>query len=344
MLKKSFVVLLAMVLVFALLGGCAQKSDVYEFRLAHFFPGTHPAETVLLTQWISEIEEATDGKVKITSYPGETLLGAPAIYGGVVDGVADMGLSCFAYTRGRFPVLEVFELPGVVYNNSSVASKVAWEGIQAMNPAGVQDTKLLMVFATGPGDLFTKTPVRILEDLRNMEIRATGISVKVLELLNANPNAMSQGEAYEALSRGAISGNLSPIEVLKGWRQAEVTSYITLTPFLYNTLFFINVNNQKWDALPEELQKIVLDVTARVYEETAVGLWDVQNADALTWIEETQNMEIIELSAAEQARWKEKVSVMLENYKVEITTKGHDGAQIVQTVLDLADTYNGIYR
>jgi len=33
---------------------------------------------------------------------------------------------------------------------------------------------------------------------------------------------------------------LGPDEVLQGWKQAEVTKYITKTPFLYNTLFFVN--------------------------------------------------------------------------------------------------------
>ena len=55
---------------------------------------------------------------------------------------------------------------------------VAWEGIKELNPEEVQDTKLLMVIAPGPGDLFTTTPVRNLEDLQGLEIRATGLSAK----------------------------------------------------------------------------------------------------------------------------------------------------------------------
>ncbi len=78
-------------------------------------------------------------------------------------------------------------MPGITYNNSKVASKVAWEGIKELNPKEVQDTKLLMVITTGPGDLFTKAPVRNLEDLKGMEIRATGLSAHTLTALGANP-------------------------------------------------------------------------------------------------------------------------------------------------------------
>ena len=150
-------------------------ADVIELKLAHFWPAAHAVETVLVPEWAKAIEEATDGQVIITSYPGETLLKAAEIYDGVVNSIADIGISCFAYTRGRFPLSEVFELPGIIYNNSKVAGKVAWEGIKDLDPDEVKDTKLMMVFTTGPGNLMTKDPVRTLEDLQGMEIRATGL-------------------------------------------------------------------------------------------------------------------------------------------------------------------------
>ncbi len=175
--------------------------------------------------------------MKITSYPANTLLQADAVYDGVVNGIADLGLSCFSYNRGTFPVLEVFELPGIEYANSKVASKVAWEGIQQLNPQEVQDTKLMMVFTTGPGDLYTKTPVRTLKDLKGLEIRATGLSAKTLSVLGATPVAMAQSEAYEALSKGVVRGNLGPDEVLQGWKQAEVTKYLTKRFFTIAVLY-----------------------------------------------------------------------------------------------------------
>ena len=125
-------ILLLVVLLFATACSSSEQgssSDVIELKFAHFWPATHPFETDLLQPWAAAIEEATDGKVKITSYPGETLLKADAVYDGVINGIADIGASCFSYTRGRFPVVEVFELPGITYNNSKVASKVL-RGIQ----------------------------------------------------------------------------------------------------------------------------------------------------------------------------------------------------------------------
>ncbi len=50
-------------------------------------------------------------------------------------------------------------------------------------------------------------------------------------------------------AKGVVKGNLSPVEVLKGWKHGEVTDYLTRTPFLYNTLFFVTMNLDKWNSM-----------------------------------------------------------------------------------------------
>ncbi len=338
---------LAIVMILLVFTGCSQQPSkptvqtdqaVIELRLAHFFPSTHPAEKDLIQPWAKEIEEATNGKVRITSYPGESLLPAAQIYDGVVSGIADVGLSCFAYTRGRFPVSEVFELPGITYKDSKAASKVAWEGIKELNPKEVQDTKLLMILSTGPGDLYTKIPVRDLNDLKGLEIRATGLSAKTLQALGAVPVAMPQSEAYESLSKSIVKGNLGPVEVLKGWKQAEVTKYITQTPFLYNTLFFITMNKDKWDSLDEQTQKTITDVSEKYFNEVASGLWDKQNMDGMEYATE-KGMEIIKLTTDETKKWIQLIEPIQQEFVANMNKQAFEGQSILDKVKDLADKY-----
>lgn len=347
LLKKGIVIAFLMIgLLFT--GGCSDKTPSsgnsgvkpIELKLAHFFPATHPAEVNLIQPWSKAIAEATEGRVKVTSYPGQTLLQADAVYDGVVSGIADMGLSCFSYTRGNFPVLEVFELPGIKYANSKVASKVAWEGIKQLNPKEVQDTKLLMVFTTGPGDLYTKVPVNNLEDLKGLELRATGLSAKTLAALGATPVAMAQSEAYEALAKGVVKGNLGPVEVLQGWKQAEVTEYLTLTPFLYNTLFFININLDQWQSIDPQDQKIIDEISEKFFQEVAMGLWDGQNEAALKYAVDEKKMKIIELSSEEQEKWIDLVKPIQDNYLEQMKQKGENGQEALELVKKLAEEYN----
>jgi TRAP-type transport system periplasmic protein len=337
----SVVLLCTLVLVPVSSMASDASSKTYSFNLAHFFPSTHPAETVFVQGWIQAVDEATGGQVKITSYPGETLLKAADIYNGVVQGITDIGLSCFSYTRGRFPVLEAFELPGITYLNSKSASMVAWEGITTLNPAEVQDTHLMMVIATGPGDLFTKTPVRTLADLKGMEIRATGLSATTISLLGGTPVAMAQSETYEALQKGVVKGNLSPVEVLKGWKHAEVTKYITLTPFLYNTLFFVTFSLDKWNSMPQDLQDKVTAATAKFFEEVGIGLWDMQNAPAMDYAVNEMKMEVITLSDEEAALWIEKVKPLQEEYTKNVA--GLADRDVIGFINELAAKYNLIY-
>ncbi|MEL7567182.1 MAG: TRAP transporter substrate-binding protein [Dehalobacterium sp.] len=353
LMKGIFPILLMLTLAFA--AGCGntasapeeegqEEQKTVELKLAHFFPSTHPAETELVQPWAKAIEEATEGRVKITSYPGQTLLQADGIYDGVVSGIADLGLSCFSYTRGRFPVLEVFELPGITYANSKVASKVAWEGIKQLNPEEIQDTKLMMVLTTGPGDLYTKVPVRTLNDLKGLELRATGLSAKTLEALGATPVAMAQSEAYESLSKGVVQGNLGPVEVLQGWRQAEVTDYLTLTPFLYNTLFFITMNIDKWNSLSAEDQQAIEAINEQYFEQVAMSLWDKQNEAALKFAVDENGMEVINLPEEEASKWIDLVKPIQDDFVKKMDQQGLNGQEILNTVTELSEKYNAEYK
>lgn len=219
----------------------------------------------------------------------------------------------------------------------------AWEGIKALNPAEVQDTHLLFVIATGPGDLFTKTPVKSLSDIQGMEIRATGLSAETIRLLGGVPVGMPQSDTYDALSKGVVKGNLGPIEVLKGWKQAEVTTSITRTPFLYNTLFFVTINKEIWDAMPADLQKIVTDVSEKFHAETAAGLWDMQNEAALAYAVDEQKMAVIELSEAESSLWIDKVMPIQEAYSNKLSGLGID-ADPLKIINELSEKYNKAYE
>ncbi|NLM22891.1 MAG: TRAP transporter substrate-binding protein [Firmicutes bacterium] len=340
-LKKIIFGLIAVALLFSLLSGCTSGEDgVYDLKLAHFFPAAHPAEKELVQRWIKAVEETTGGRVRITSFPHGTLIDAENIYEGVVEGAADIGLSCFSYTGGRFPLLEVFELPGIVYENSEAASRVAWEGIKRLQPREVQDTKLMMVWATGPGDLFSTVPVKSLDDLRDLKVRAPSRSaVEALLELGAIPESMPQTDVYDALRRNMLQANLSPLEVLKGWNQAEVTNYVTVTPFLYNMLFFLTINLDLWNSFPEEIRLKIEQVNEQIFEEVAAGLWDSQNREALQYARE-KGVELISLSEEETRLWLERLKAVQDHYVRKMEEKNLPGREALALVKQLAEEFN----
>ncbi|WP_432822078.1 TRAP transporter substrate-binding protein [Trichloromonas sp.] len=276
-----------------------------------FFPPTHD-QAIAATNFAKEVEKRTEGRITITPFPGGTLTKAPQVYDGVVTGITDLGNSCFAYTRGRFPVTAALDLP-MGYPNGKVATAVVDQFAKTINPEELKDVKVLYVHAHGPGLLHTKTPVRTLEDLKGMKIRATGLSAKVVEALGAVPVAMPQGDTYEALQKGVVEGTFAPIETLKGWKQAEVIKYTTeCTDIGYTTAMFVVMNRSQWNSLTEADQKIIEAVAAEyavIHGET----WDRADQEGKDFTLSLGN-ELIPLSAEESARWRQAVEPVINDY------------------------------
>jgi TRAP-type transport system periplasmic protein len=304
-------------------------AETVELTYSIFFPSTH-GQCEAGVSWAKEIEKRTDGRVKITVFPGGTLTKAKQTYEGVVNGISDIGMSCFAYTRGRFPVMESLDLP-LGYPSGTVATRVANDFYKKNQPDELNDVKVLYLHAHGPGLLHTQKPVKKLADLAKMKIRSTGLSAKVVEALGGVPVAMPQGATYEALQKGVVEGTFGPIEVLKGWRQGEVIKYTTDCYNVgYTTTMFVVMNKKKWDALPNDLKKTFEDVSS---EWIAVhgSTWDsVDNAGREYTL--SRENEIIELDDAEKAKWGQAVTPVIAEYVDSASKKGLSGQQYVDDI------------
>ena len=328
-----FFLLISATILLTIPASAIAKEKKIRLSYSIFFPPTH-AQCIAGEAWAKEIEKRSNGRVEITVYPGGTLTKAPQVYDGVVNGISDIGMSCFAYTRGRFPLLEGIDLP-VGYPDGKTATKIATAITKEFNPKEVQDTKVLYVHAHGPGVLHTKKkPVQQLSDLKGMKIRSTGLSAKIVKTLGALPVAMPQGDTYEALQKGTVDGTIGPIEVLKGWKQGEVIKYSTDIPSIgYTTSMFVVMNKRKWQALPDDLKKIFEDVSA---EWVAVQgqAWDDADAAGRAYTLEKGN-KIYALSESESAKWKEQVKPILDNYIKNTTSKGLPGDKVVDRINEL---------
>jgi TRAP-type transport system periplasmic protein len=308
-----------------------------ELSYSIFFPPTH-IQSVTAQAWAQEIEKRTEGRVKITVYAGGTLTPAPQCYEGVVNGISDIGMSCFAYTPGRFPLLEGLDLP-LGYPNGVVATRVATELTQKYRPAEVDSTHILYVHAHGPGLLASKKAVKSLEELKGLKVRGTGLSLKIAGALGGTPVGMSQPETYEALQKGVVDATLCPIETLKGWKQGEVISSITdATAVGYTTAMFVTMNRKKWESLPPEIQKVFMDVSQEWVAKHGIA-WDQADAEGREFVKGL-GRETIALSPQEQQRWKQAVQPVLNAYVAAAKEKGLPGEQFLKEAQDLIAKYS----
>ena len=312
-MKRISLFFLVATTVVALISTSAFGAEAAPTKLTFsiFFPPTH-GQTKAAMDWAKEIEKRTGNKVQITVFPGGTLTNAKQCYSGVVKGISDIGFSLFAYTRGRFPVMAAVDLP-MGYPDGKTASRVAHEFVKTFNPKELHDVKVLYIHAHGPGLLHTKKPVNKIDDLKGMKIRATGFSAKVVKALGGVPVAMPQGGTYEALQKGVVEGTFSPMEVLKGWKQAEVVKSTTECYSVgYTTTFFVVMNLDKWNALPAEVKK-VFDEVSEKYVDIHGQVWDSTDEEGRKYTESLGN-KIIPLSDDESARWRKAVEPAIKDF------------------------------
>ena len=298
-----------------------------EMTYSIFFPATH-GHCILATEWAKEIEKRTNGAVKVNMFPGGTLTPADQCYDGVVKGISDVGMSVVSYVKGRFPLSEVIDLP-LGYKKGNQATKLANAYYAKFKPKEFDDVKIMYFHAHGPGLVNTKKPVNKLEDLKGMKLRCTGTSAKVASALGATPVAMPQTETYDALQKGVVEGVLSPIEVLKGWKFAEVTNSTTQDfGASYSLLFFVAMNKKKWDSLPKDVQATIEKINQEWIDKTA-KLW-VDLDEEGTKFALAKGHKIIPLSKEEDARWAKQVQPVLAEYVQNMKAKGLPGDEALK--------------
>lgn len=294
-----------------------------------FFPPAH-IQCKTAEAWAEEIERRTEGRVEITIYPGGTLTGAPQCYDGVVNGISDIGMSCFAYTRGRFPFLEGLDLP-LGYPDGLAASRIANAMAMKFQPAEVQDTKLLYIHAHGPGLLASKKPVGSLEDMSGLKVRATGLSAKIVSSLGGTPVAMSQPETYEALQKGVVDATFCPVETLEGWKQGEVIKAVTDSSMIgYTTAMFVVMNKAAWGRLPADIQQVFTEVSAEWVERHGAA-WDEVDDKGWEFVRSLGH-ETVSLSAEESARWTQAVQGVVDEYVTAAQAKNLPAAELVEEI------------
>jgi TRAP-type C4-dicarboxylate transport system substrate-binding protein len=301
-----------------------QSAQQIELNYSIFFAATH-RNSVLAAEWAKEIEKRTDGKVKITMFYGGTLTPADKCYDGVVNGISDIGMSCLSYTMGRFPLSEVLDLP-LGSQSGTVATRLVNDFYAKFKPKELDDVKVLYLHGHGPGLLHTKVPVRTLEDLKGMKIRATGTSAKIVTALGGAPVAMPMSDSYDAISRGVAEGILCPVESLQGWKLGEVIKHTTQDyGAAYTITFFVVMNKATWESLPASVRKVIEQVDEEWIGKTGAA-WDEMDAAGATFAAGLGDS-VIPLSAAENARWAKAVEPLFDDYVKEKTAKGLPAAE-----------------
>lgn len=251
-------------------------------NFSNWLPTSHFFYTDIIQVWAKNIEEATEGRVKINILP-KVVGTVPTQYDVVVDGLADIVLFIPGYSPGRFDVSGVGEVP--LLSSDTKVSAVAWAKFYEDEIAELNVFKGVHVLATysvAAGHFMTRDePITSVEQLKGMKFRSPlPVTNILLDNMGAVPVSKPVSQNYELMASGVIDGTLAGYDQIKGFKLDEVAGGYTEIPGgLYNSLNVIAMNQSKWDALSVEDQAAISRVSGVAFAEMLGDVYDVKLAE-----------------------------------------------------------------
>lgn len=250
------VVLMLAVLPFRV--ACAESESKLKpqtWKLAHISSPTHYFHVHCYSWLAEEIEERTNGAVKVKIYPAQALGKFAEQWETLTSGRADLAFVLPTLTPGLAPILSMGELPFAL-NNHMEADLV----INNLYKAGYLDTvfytdvKVVGLHPCTLEKIFSTKPIYSMADLKGLRIRtAGGICSKTLKAVGASPVKIPTPEVYMALKQGMADGAIMEPANAHKRKLLEPCKYVLEVPFFTVTLTTL-MNKDVWDALPKDTQ------------------------------------------------------------------------------------------
>lgn len=300
------------------------------------FPAAPTFPCVQMERWKMEVEKRSNGKVVVNTFPGGTLLGAKNMLDGVIAGQADIGCLCMAYQPGRFIVTNATSLP-LGIPNAKVGSLVLWDLYKKYKPKAFAKVKVLTMFTTAPSNIMSAKPVRNIDDIKGLDLRASGGAAQILKAWGANQVGMPMSATPEALQKGVVQGLFSSIEVMKDYKFAELCRFVTMT----NTViypFAVVMNLESWNSLPEDVQK-VFDCMGTEQSEWTGDYMDNHVKESMAWSKKLYQVEFIYLSAEEKLQWDHMLKPITNKWIQDAKKKDLSAEAIVKDIETFVKNY-----
>jgi TRAP-type transport system periplasmic protein len=341
-MKKCLLVVTVIVFLvsisFAAPLNAAEPVKPIELRFSTFLP----LETPVVGVWVSfakELERRSNGRVKVTFYPAETLGKAKDQYNMAVTGIADFSTSIMGYTPGRFPQAEALELP-IAWPSAKVASRVCWAIYEKYLKTEFSDVHMIAIATTDPTQIQTvKKPIKSLSDMSGLRLR-TG-SPRMVEMVRswgASPINLTAADTYDALQKGMIDGVFMNYTALLDFKLYEqLNNYTTLG--VGAAVAMGPMSLKAWNSLPPDIQKIIDELGG---DRQSALMGEVFDKRAKAGLDEAikKGGKIYTLSEAEKAAFMATTKPIVDAWIANAEKKGLPGRKIYEDIIALVEKYS----
>jgi TRAP-type C4-dicarboxylate transport system substrate-binding protein len=237
----------------------------------------------LFEEWAQSVEKRTNGRVRFefTSLPELGLGGAETIRV-IKTGVVDVAEVYGGYVAGELPMLEILEIPGI-FPDPETAKKaiLAWKPHEAKILEERANAVLLAMAVYPDQAIFSKRPVRTLEDFKGLKTRVHSVALASLVAgLAAEPLTVAFAEVYTALERGTLDAAITGTKPGLGLRWYEVSKYL-VGPIAMRPHVALSINKNTWKRLPKDLQTVLQEEAEAIVEGKAFEAIEVWNQEGI---------------------------------------------------------------
>ena len=290
----------------------------------------HHLTGVVLQGWATEVEKATNGRVKFQMLPKHPSA-PPGTFDAVREGLVDLSYVTASYTPARHIMPLMPELPGAGETsliNSVAYSRIYWKHFHKVGE--YKGVKLLGVFTHGPGQMFTKRTVKTINDVQGLKIRTGGgIAEAVAKALGTSAFVKPAPESYELLKSGVADGVFFPMESIISFKLDTVLEQATLFPGgMYSSAFGFFMNEDKWNKLPKEDQAAIEKLSGEYLARLAGRSWDEADRKGLEVLKKS-GVKIVNADAALAAEVKKRSAPIIDDWIQKASAKGVDAAKIL---------------
>ena len=248
----------------------APEEEVFEWKLQSSWTGIGvPHQDEVARRFVQRTKEMSGGRLLITNYDADVLVGPTESYEATATGVIDMAVVSPGWYSGVEPVCEyMWALPFFTEHEEfydmvyyELGGRELWRDIYA----GHNLFALNYMLSDEWGSMCSTVPINNLSDIDGLKIRTMGIHGTFMQEQGAGITMFPPAEIYSAFSTGVVDASIfaSP----NGWYGMsifEVAPYYIDPPFVPYDICEVIVSMDSWNTLPDDL-KAILEASSRLH-------------------------------------------------------------------------------
>ncbi|NKX64606.1 TRAP transporter substrate-binding protein [Labrenzia sp. 5N] len=281
-------------------------------------------------KWAENVEKMSGGRIEIEILPIGAVVPHTDTLDAVGSGILQGHLTDPSYFAGKDPAFAMmgnlvgawsdpFELIGFMQSGGGHELYA-----ELVEPYGVH---FIGAAATEPEAFVSSVPIRSVEDLKGVKMRAPeGMVYEIFSKAGASPVALPGSEVFTALDKGVVqAADYTVFATNQSQGMNDVAHYPLYPGFHSLPLIDISMTKSIWDELPDDLKAVL---NASVDQFIFDHVYSVRKLDAAAVEEAKANpeIEIVNWSGDERAKFRRIAQQEWENWagKNDLTQRYYD--------------------